>query len=170
MNYFLDTEFDEDGKTIELISLALVAQDGRELYAVSTEFDPERCNAWVKANVLPKLPDRDETSVWWKTRDEIRYDITAFIGDDPAPRFWAYFADYDWVVFCRLWGQMVDLPSKFPMYCLDLKQTLHHMQVSDIKGKVPQSVTQQHDALVDARWNRDVFEWVKKQTVSSFHL
>ncbi len=31
MRYFLDTEFYEDGKTIDLISIGIVAEDGREL-------------------------------------------------------------------------------------------------------------------------------------------
>ena len=56
MRYFYDTEFIEDGRTIELISIGVVAEDGREYYAVSTEFDPERAGSWVRANVLPKLP------------------------------------------------------------------------------------------------------------------
>ena len=51
MRYFYDTEFIEDGRTIELISIGVVAEDGREYYAVSTEFDPERAGSWVRANV-----------------------------------------------------------------------------------------------------------------------
>src|SRR4051812_11038169 len=34
MKYFYDTEFLEDGQTIELISIGIVAEDGREYYAV----------------------------------------------------------------------------------------------------------------------------------------
>jgi len=33
-------------------------------------------------------------------------------------------SDYDWVLFCSLFGRMIDLPKGFPMYCIDLKQTL----------------------------------------------
>ena len=40
------------------------------------------------------------------------------------PEFYAYYADYDWVVFCWLFGKMIDLPKGFPMYCRDLKQDL----------------------------------------------
>lgn len=159
-HYFLDTEFDENGKTIELISLALVADDGRELYVVSTEFDPDKCNDWVKANVLPKLPEKNGDT-WWCSREEIRYRILKFVEGDTGPKFWAYFADYDWVVFCQLWGAMVNLPSKFPMFCLDLKQLLWHSEIFDIKERVPQSEVSKHDALDDARWNRQVYQWLK---------
>ena len=40
LRYFYDCEFIEDGSTIELVSIGFVDEDGREFYAVSTEFDP----------------------------------------------------------------------------------------------------------------------------------
>lgn len=43
---------------------------------------------------------------------------------DEEVEFYAYYADYDWVVFCWLFGRMIDLPKGFPMYCRDLKQML----------------------------------------------
>jgi len=54
--WFLDTEFDEDGKTIELISIGLCSNEGHEYYAVSREFDPLHCYEWVRRNVLNQLP------------------------------------------------------------------------------------------------------------------
>ncbi len=47
MRYWYDTEFIEDGKAIDLISIAVVAQDGRELYIQSTEFDPSKASLWI---------------------------------------------------------------------------------------------------------------------------
>ena len=56
MSYYLDTEFYEDGRTIDLISIALVTTDGRELYAVSRDAELHRVSDWVRENVLPHLP------------------------------------------------------------------------------------------------------------------
>lgn len=53
--YFMDAEFAEDGHTIDLISIGIVAEDGRELYLQSAEFNPKRANERVQANVLPHL-------------------------------------------------------------------------------------------------------------------
>jgi hypothetical protein len=53
MRFFYDCEFIEDGTTIDLVSIGVVGEDGREFYAVSTEFDASRAGAWVRANVLP---------------------------------------------------------------------------------------------------------------------
>ncbi|MEU6376775.1 3'-5' exoribonuclease [Streptomyces sp. NPDC046909] len=62
MRIYYDTEFLEDGKTIELISIGMVAEDGRELYAVNEDIskDPlhERIckHQWLMENVVPHLP------------------------------------------------------------------------------------------------------------------
>lgn len=39
-------------------------------------------------------------------------------------QFYGYYADYDWVLFCSLFGGIMDLPKSFPIYCRDLKQML----------------------------------------------
>ena len=51
VRYFYDTEFIENGKTIELVSIGIVGEDGSEFYAVSTDFNPAHANAWVRENV-----------------------------------------------------------------------------------------------------------------------
>lgn len=53
--YFVDTEFIEDGKTIDLISIGIACEDGRELYLQSVEFDPDKANDWVQEHVLNSL-------------------------------------------------------------------------------------------------------------------
>lgn len=53
--YFLDTEFIDDGKTIDVISIGLVCSDGRELYLQSCDCDPSKASQWVTDNVLGHL-------------------------------------------------------------------------------------------------------------------
>lgn len=62
--------------------------------------------------------------------------------------FYAYFAGYDWVVFCWNFGKMIDLPDGFPMYCRDLKQMLDEkidnlkwLYGRDIWGNANRSIT-----------------------------
>lgn len=56
--YCYDTEFLEDGKTIDLISIGIVCEDGREYYAVNSELpiDLIRKDDWLMTNVVPNLP------------------------------------------------------------------------------------------------------------------
>lgn len=159
MRYYLDTEFYENGVGIDLISIGIVAEDGREFYAVSTEAKLHLVNDWVRANVLPHLPPYNDPA--WMSRRDIRWRIAEFIyRDDPVekPEFWAYYADYDWVAFCQLFGTMMDLPKGFPKYCLDLKQ----LSVSVGSPQHPPDPSGEHNALVDARWNRDLHEFLKQ--------
>ena len=46
--YFYDCEFIEDGRTVDLVSIGVVDEHGREFYAVSTEFDDSRAVPWVR--------------------------------------------------------------------------------------------------------------------------
>lgn len=61
MRHFYDTEFLEDGRTIELISIGIVCEDGREYYAVNADMPLERIrdHRWLMDNVLPSLPLRE---------------------------------------------------------------------------------------------------------------
>ena len=55
MRYYLDTEFIEDGYTIDLISIGIVSEDSREYYAESCDFNPYNANDCVQQNVFPHL-------------------------------------------------------------------------------------------------------------------
>lgn len=58
--YCYDTEFLDDGSTIELISIGIVCDDGREYYAVNSDMDTQRIgkHQWLMDNVWPHLPLR----------------------------------------------------------------------------------------------------------------
>ena len=153
--WFLDTEFSEDGRTIDLISIALVCEDGREYYAVSSDFDPAKCNGWVCKNVLPKLPP---VGTLWRSRTTIATQIRDLLLADGEPEIWGYFADYDWVALCQLYGTMEDLPKGFPYWCRDLKQLMAERRVK--RADLPPDGPDEHSALADARWVRDAYSMV----------
>ena len=54
MRIFVDTEF-TDFIDCDLISIALVADDGREFYGERTDYDRTSCNEFVRAAVLSQL-------------------------------------------------------------------------------------------------------------------
>lgn len=67
MKYFLDTEFIEGFNKpwfekkrhfVDLISIGMVAEDGRTYYSISSEYNYHDANDWVKENViLPAYKD-----------------------------------------------------------------------------------------------------------------
>lgn len=145
MKYFIDTEFIESfhkpmfGKRrhfIDLISIGIVAEDGREYYAISKEYNFKDASEWVQENVITQIY-REQTPVWkqqymdlktfhkyipdGKTNSTIAHDIinfcgaTNFINVDGVTEqseFYGYYSDYDWVLFCSLFGTMMNLPRK----------------------------------------------------------
>jgi len=157
MKYWLDTEFIEYPYTIDLISIGIVAEDGREYYAISSEFDESKADPWVVDNVINKLELRP--SLRRITKASIAKDILSFVDDD-KPEFWAYYADYDWVVFCWLFGTMTNLPKGWPMYCRDLKQWADQLG----NPPLPKQASGEHNALADAHWNREAWNYLNGQT------
>lgn len=148
MRYFYDCEFIEDGTTIELVSIGVVAEDGREFYAVSTEFDPERAGPWVRANVLDKLPSPADKA--WRSRRQIRDDLLRFLTAAPGEvELWAWVGAYDHVVLCQLWGAMPALPRELPRFTRELRQHWEAMG----SPPLPATSREAHSALVDARQN-----------------
>lgn len=250
--YFLDTEFLEGtqkrffGKTkptIDLISIGMVAEDGREYYAISKDFNlkeawnrydivteqvygdqrnifPEGIKKkvyWIRENVLKPIfddflsPIQDSIdnnyrkftinnfkfllNKYGKSNKEIANEIIDFTFKDSAEilkngiKFYTYYGNYDWVVFCWLFGRMIDLPKGFPMYSKDLKQTLDEKQENRYKLKEIIDKTKvltkheeselvyplnlkdhpnypkqsnEHNALEDAKWNKKLYEFLQK--------
>jgi hypothetical protein len=272
MNYYIDTEFlegtqkekfpisffrKETPPTIDLISIGIVAEDGREYYAISKDFNleeawnrfdivpdkivgnikPRRGGIkylaeakkiyWIRENVLKpiwidlflnyeveftflkgetydvfeqELKNREHDKLftlkslkaliqrYGKTNNQIAEEVKKFCTDEvhvfkqdgklvgavvPVRgnhEFYAYYADYDWVAFCWIFGKMIDLPKGFPMYCKDLKQEMDRNSRKDSTGiyhgeeikNHPDYPKQEneHNALADARWNKKLHEFL----------
>jgi len=237
MRYFIDTEFLEGtqktffGKTkptIDLISIGMVDENGREFYAISKDFnlketwnrwqqrtgEGDRNNIeprlyWIRENVLKSIwkdlknPVQDIEDAeydkfnyrsmkyyikkYGKTNKQIAKEVKDFCykgcnwnypNKENEIEFYAYFADYDWVAFCWLFGNMMNLPNGFPMYCKDLKQMLDagymnqedkyegmsrlDAYLKDIKKhKDYPTQSNEHNALDDAKWNLKLFNFLK---------
>ncbi|MBZ8178165.1 polyadenylate-specific 3'-exoribonuclease AS [Corynebacterium poyangense] len=160
MRYFYDTEFIEDGHTIELISIGIVAEDGREYYAVSTEFDPAKANSWVAENVLAKLPSPGTEA--WRSKERIRDEVLEFLTvGKTRPELWAWVGAYDHVVLAQLFGDMSDLPQAIPRFTHELKQYWEMVG----KPVLPKTPSGNHDALVDARHNLEKFKVCEAATM-----
>jgi len=202
MNYYLDTEFIECEKqrkvlgvkigaavpTIDLISLAVVAEDGRELYLLNADCELQYAwdNEWVRDNVLRAIWNEHTSpamkysqfgefslrrmksifSQSGKTKLALAGAILKFVQESPPEKhsFCGYYCDYDWVVFCQLFGRMIDLPHGFPMYCIDLKQELDRLGItSEQKQLLCPDPVNEHNALADARWNKQLHQALKGQ-------
>jgi hypothetical protein len=176
MRYYYDCEFHEDGSTIDFISIGILAEDGREYYAVSNEFDTRRVaqNDWLMTNVMSSI-DHDQFIVYdgdgfpavrdifvtdpaAKRRDEIARDIVGFVGPDSRPDFWAWYSSYDHVCLAQLFGKMIDLPQQIPMFTNDIRTLV---QLASLQpNMLPRQPEGLHNALADAKWNKVRYDYL----------
>jgi hypothetical protein len=248
MKFFIDCEFLEGTQkekfpislfrkdtpnTIDLISIGIVSEDGREYYAISKDFNlKEAWNRydiksysgkggigenthekiyWIRENVLKPIfydwkgkdinfHEIDFTykefkkllNKYGKTNKQVAEEVKNFIqtgerlnnyyeNETILNNFYAYYADYDWVAFCWLFGKMVDLPTGFPMYCRDLKQMLDEKarqlifgEYGNLEQRTLEQVieemkndsaypkqTNEHNALADAIWNKKLYKFLQ---------
>lgn len=170
MRYFLDTEFIEDGKTIDLISIGIMCEDGRSYYAISSEFSIEKAleNGFVRDNVLPHVcvwthnhEDNDGIEIlpYAVKREEIACDIARFVMHDRSVEFWADYGAYDWVAVCQLYGAMMFLPHWFPNYCNDIQQLAAEFPGYTLPSNSPDTA---HNALEDAKECKERYEYLKR--------
>lgn len=107
MLIFIDTEF-TDFVQIDLISIALVAEDGREFYAERTDYRHEDCNDFVRAAVVPVLGRVADAAC---TRTELASRLRAWFEalPEPATLVFDYSTDRDLLVDAFL-GDEFDAP------------------------------------------------------------
>ena len=178
-----DLEFLEDGRTIELISVALVAEDGRSYYAVNRDLAAWtwrgwrlrhriRRHAWLMEHVVPNLPkalgDRrltmpkrwlfDYAAPEVKSPARIAAEVAAFIQATPDVELWANYGAYDHVCLAQLWGPMIALPAGVPMFTHDIQQERDRLGLT--WNDLPEQAGGAHNALADARHNQVVRRWL----------
>lgn len=177
-----DLEFLEDGRTIELISIGMVCDDGRQYYAVNRDMPKRkiRKHKWLMENVVPHLPQgrgdrRNHVPKSWlfdyadpvvKRRERIADDVMDFIrAAGPDVELWANYGAYDHVCLAQLWGSMQGLPVGVPMFTHDIQQEARRLGFS--WDELPKQDSGEHNALADARHNQTVRRWLAEQAPRS---
>lgn len=128
MNIYIDTEFNDFGG--DLISLAMVDENGREFYAVLNCQNP---TPWVAENVIPVLGQRFASLRILQTRMEAwlaEYDSVHVVADWPE----------DIAHFCRALITGPGMRMDTPPLTLEVRRDL-----SSDASAIP------HNALEDAR-------------------
>ena len=170
MNIFYDTEFLERGYKypIDLISIGMVSEDGKELYLINEDapLDDIYDHGWLLDNVVPHLP-LQMTPHWDKDhplygtvvpRSVIADCVKDFVlGSGIDPQLWAWYGAYDHVVLAQLFNTMSELPDGFPMWTNDLKQEVERLG----NPRLPSKGQTEHDALEDARWVKKSYNWLR---------
>ncbi len=180
-----DTEFREDGASIDLISIGLVREsDGAEYYAVNADANWAKIaeHRWLCENVIPHLPlsskgvrkatpgeNTNVTTSWvfhvdlsstlvkpkWVIANEVR----EFILGASDPELWADHASYDFVALCWLWGPLTRRPAGIPARANDIRQEIDRARSPQIPALEGMTA---HQALDDAREVRWRLMWLRE--------
>jgi hypothetical protein len=104
MRVFVDCEF-TDFIDCDLISIGLVADDGREFYGERSDYDDSSCSAFVREAVLPQLGQYPGRVF---TREGLRSALLAWLdqfGGEPEKVFCVDYAG-DWDLLIDLLGEV----------------------------------------------------------------
>lgn len=177
---FLDAEFTGLHKLSTLISIALVCEDGNEFYAELTDYDELQINKWLQENVMSKLilggyeferdyRPNDKTVKVKGDTELVKQTLTSWLEKykDEGVELWGDVPADDVIHFRSIFGSAWDVPPFVGYIVYDLATALKLCRqnpdvnraefVYGSKDKVPTSDLSVHNALYDARLEKEVY-------------
>ena len=176
MRIFWDTEFTGLHKDTTLISLGMVADNGKEFYAEFTDFDPWQVDDWVQEHVLDNLLFNEVEEPFVRilgaetfVKGDIHHIRTAL--EDWLNRFdmielWSDCHHYDVVLLQGIFGGAFSIPdhiyyipfdisTAFKVYGIDPDISREAFIDSPISGE-------KHNSLYDARVIQACYEKLRR--------
>lgn len=159
MRYYLDTEFDQS--VMKLISIGIVAQDGREFYAVNANHPPDLwTDQWLRENVEPHYMSLEIARTTLIAKEsKIAESLGGFVGTDTDAEFWGYKCAWDIVLVHSLfegYQNILKAGINIPLVCFDLNQFAISCGIKEKLSSIVAPLETKHHALSDARWNKFV--------------
>lgn len=145
MKVFLDCEFTQLNADAKLISLALVAEDGREYYVeLSDSYDLSDCSDFVKEHVLPQL----DPARYACNKADAQAKLLAFIsGLHSNIQIMSDAPEFDWEFFCELMFVDGRWPVNVSNRPLNLHNWYRELESQEVEIEIPEVP---HHALLDA--------------------
>ncbi len=172
---FFDSEFTGLHQSTTLISIAFVADTGEEFYAEFNDYNKTQLNSWLEANILNNLILNNENLSRELKRMRIKgnkFEIKAAFEiwidqfrkpetKNPYIQMWGDVPQYDWVLFCELFGGAMNIPDSIHFMPMDIATMLCMKNVDitlDREKLVDKSKRElkKHNALYDARLIKEV--------------
>lgn len=184
LKYWYDTKYIEHDSIIDLVSIGIVCEDGREFYGINWECNFSKASNWDWDNTLKFLPfrpiDMESTKgkTPWYSRQNLRIAVSEFfrarmgfpedrhlsgkwfIPDiEPHPELWTFYSAHSYVAFCQLFGTTINLPIGLP---LNARYIQHEW---DRMGNPPlpeQGECDRSHALACAKYNKATYDFLVK--------
>lgn len=182
MNIYFDTEFTGLHKDTTLISIGMVADNGKAFYAEFTDYDASQVNNWITDNVISKLKFNNSDNFVRRIgnvievkgdKEQIREELIEWLASfDERVQFVSDVCHYDFVLLIDLIaGHALKLPDFISPTCHDINQDIAiFYNISELEAfdKNRENIVneyflacsddEKHNALADARVIRHIVE------------
>ena len=177
MNVYFDTEFTGLHKGTTLISIGLIASNGKKFYAEIVDYDRSQVNDWIKENVINNLwavsKTIDECSKFeyyhLGTREQIAQKLKEWFLEFDSIQLISDVAHFDMVLLIDLFGGAFDLPKNVNPSCHDINQDIAKFLVVteseafDVSRECFLGIclsSGKHNALYDAEIIKEIYEFI----------
>lgn len=144
MNLYFDTEFTGLHKGTTLISIGIVAENGKKFYAEFSDYEETQCDNWIKENVLKhailegdeilakRLGENANTTVVLGSKADIRHELGEWLKQFESVQFISDVCHYDMVLLIDIFGGAFYLPKNISAVCHDINQDIaKHYGISE---------------------------------------
>jgi len=184
MKIFFDTEFTGLHKNTTLISIGLVAEDGRTFYAELNDYDESQVDDWIRDNVIKNLimnpPREGEQEYYVRSRfredvplteqwslqmrgskQEVSDELYLWLTQFDKVEIWSDCLAYDWVLFNDIFGHAFNIPKNVYYIPFDICTLFKLKGIDpDINREKFANMTSnsKHNALYDAKVIKACYE------------
>ena len=127
MKLFFDTEFTGLKQNTTLLSIGIIAEDGRTFYAENANYSVMQVDKWIADNVIANFTGENS----FENEPDLAKQIEKFLEPYDQVEVWSDCLAYDWVLFNELWGGAFGVPKKVYYIPFDLSTLLK------VKGEDP---------------------------------
>lgn len=177
MNVYFDTEFTGLHKGTTLISIGLIASNGKKFYAEIVDYDRSQVNDWIKENVINNLwavsKTIDECSKFeyyhLGTKEQIAQKLKEWFLEFDSVQLISDVAHFDMVLLIDLFGGAFDLPKNVNPSCHDINQDIAKFlgvterEAFDVSRECFLGIclsNEKHNALYDAEIIKEIYEFI----------
>jgi hypothetical protein len=167
---FFDTEFTGLHQNTTLISIGLVSECGKTLYAECNDFSLEQADGWLRDNVVSKLAyygdhitEADGALGMRGSTKQVAQKLSEWLSQFDAVEMWSDCLSYDWVLFCQLFGHAFNVPKNVYYIPFDICTLMKQKGIDpDIDREafagLQDSEGHKHNALWDAKVIKTCYE------------
>lgn len=184
MNIYVDLEFTGLKKNASIISIGMVDENGRGLYAEYIDFNEEDINEWLSENVLNKLlldhSNEEIHNTWFYDNNTIlmlgnsefnRKHILKWLSEYDNIRFVSDVCHYDFVLLIdTLFGDALSIPENISPVCYDINNDIanyYNISIESafyisreriVKDQLEGIEVAKHNSLYDAKVIKLIYE------------